>query len=156
MAVVSCSNVQVGLRLSTWFMHCTPLWYCRVCVSFNNGTILFILHCYDTMLHNTQCLMLLHTAISIECFWSTPFRAPHTGYILDINIRKVDTACNCCISTTTSSLTCTTRGIWHCFSLHDLMWIDFEESHFNSVLEGCCWQLMISSLVKYVVCVLHS
>ena len=94
----------------TGFMHCTPLWYYRVCVSFNNGTTLFILHCYDTMLHNTQCLLLLHTAVSIEWFWSTPFRAHHTGYILDINIRKVDTACNCCILTTTSSLTHTTRG----------------------------------------------
>ena len=33
-SVVSCSNVKVGLRLSTRFMHCTPLWYCRVCLSF--------------------------------------------------------------------------------------------------------------------------
>ena len=64
--LVFCSNVQVGLRLSTRFMHCTPLWYCRVCVSFNNGTILFILHFYDTMLHSTQCLLLLHTAVSIN------------------------------------------------------------------------------------------
>ena len=62
-SVVSCSNVQVGLRLSTLFMHCTPLWCCRVCISINNGTTLFILHCYDIMLHNTQCLLLLHALL---------------------------------------------------------------------------------------------
>ena len=65
---------------------------------------------YDTMLHDTQCLLLTHTAVSIEYFRCTPFRAHHTGYILDINIRKVYMACNCCISTTTSSLARTTRG----------------------------------------------
>ena len=35
-SVVSCSNVQVGLRLSTLFMHCTPLWCYRECISINN------------------------------------------------------------------------------------------------------------------------
>ena len=40
-SVVSCSNVQVELRLSTLFMHCTPMWYCRVCISLNT----MVQHC---------------------------------------------------------------------------------------------------------------
>ena len=85
-SVVSSSNVQVELRLSTLFMHCTPFWYCRVCISLNNATTLFnaMTPCY-IILSVYCCYALLFVLNVLSC--CTLFSAHHTGQFNGMHIR---------------------------------------------------------------------
>ena len=69
----TCMEIHVFLRIEVvYFQHCT---------SVMKWVLDSILHCYDTMLHNTQCSLLLHTLLVVLSIPSccTLFSAHHTG-----------------------------------------------------------------------------